>query len=239
MSFQFGSGSDRPAVGFSAAVDLRPVMRQVYLWMTLGLLATTAIAIAINSNESLMRLAFNPPILFGAIIAELILVLVLSMAIRRLSPGLAIGLFFVYAILNGFTLSFIFLAYELGTITMAFLCTAAAFGAMTVLGFTTTLDLSQYRTYFFMGLIGLLVALVINVFLRSTTFDLLISMFGVLLFTALTAYDTQKIKRMAEDPQVQSDGGIAARVGVLGALTLYLDFVNLFLFLLRLFGRRR
>lgn len=239
MSFQFGSGSDRPAVGFSTAIDLRPVMRQVYLWMTLGLLATTAVAIAVNSNPALMRLAFNPPVLFGAIIVELILVFVLGMAIQRLSPGAAIAMFFAYAILNGFTLSFIFLAYSLGTITMAFLCTAAAFGAMTVLGFTTTLDLSQYRSYFFMGLIGLLVALVINIFLRSSTFDLLISMFGVLLFTALTAYDTQKIKRMAEDPQVQADGSVAARVGVLGALTLYLDFINLFLFLLRLFGRRR
>lgn len=148
-------------------------------------------------------------------------------------------LFFVYAAVNGFTLSLIFLVYELGTISTAFFSTAAAFGAMTVLGYTTQLDLSKYRSYFIMGLVGLIAAMLVNIFLRSSTFDLIISIFGVFLFLALTAYDTQKIKQLAADPELTSNGEMMMKVSILGALTLYLDFINLFLFLLRLFGRGR
>jgi FtsH-binding integral membrane protein len=214
-------------------------MRQVYLWMATGLLVTAAISVSVVTIPALQDLVLNPAVLIGAIIAELVVVLALSFGLRRLSPGVAIAMFFVYAALNGLTLSLIFWAYDLGKIGAAFLTTAGLFGAMTVVGYTTQLDLSQYRTYFIMGLIGLVIAMVVNMFLRSTGFELLISFVGVVLFTALTAYDTQKIKRMAADPTIEADGSLSMKLSIMGALALYLDFINLFLFLLRLFGRRR
>jgi hypothetical protein len=225
-------------VGVGVLVDVRPIMRMVYLWMTLGLLATAVTAIIVSSTPSLLALATNRAVFFGAIIGELALVVAIGWGIQRMSPGMAGALFFVYACVNGFTLSLIFFVYALGTIQIAFFTTAAAFAVMTVVGYTTQTDLTRYSTYFMMGLIGLLVALILNMFLRSSGFDLLISMFGVVLFTALTAYDTQKIKLMASDPQINTDGTMTAKIGILGALTLYLDFINLFLFILRLFGRR-
>ncbi len=163
----------------------------------------------------------------------------LGAAFRRLSFPVAALMFFAYAALNGFTLSLIFIVYDLGAISKAFLSATAAFGVMTVVGYTTQVDLQKYRSYFMMGLIGLLVAMVINIFLRSNGFDILISMVGVVLFTALTAYDTQKIKLMASDPEINADGSLVMKLSIMGALALYLDFINLFLFLLRLFGRRR
>jgi FtsH-binding integral membrane protein len=214
-------------------------MRMVYLWMTTGLLVTTAVAVTVSATPSLLQLAMNPAVLIGAIIGELVLVMAIGFGLRRMSPGLATTLFLVYSAVNGFTLSLIFVVYNLGTIQVAFLSTAALFATMTVIGYTTQIDLTQYRSYFMIGLIGLVVAMVINIFLRSSAFDFAISIFGVLLFTALTAYDTQKIKRMAADPQIEADGSLSAKLSILGALTLYLDFVNLFLFLLRLFGGNR
>jgi uncharacterized protein len=181
----------------------------------------------------------NPALLFGAIIGELVLVLGLTFALRRLSPTVAAIMFIAYALLNGLTLSLIFIVYNIGAIYLAFFTTAGTFAAMSVLGYTTELDLSQYRTYFIMALIGLVIAMVVNMFLRSSGLDLIISMAGVVIFTALTAYDTQKIKRWAADPAFNEDGSLLMKISIIGALTLYLDFVNLFLFLLRLFGRRR
>jgi FtsH-binding integral membrane protein len=148
-------------------------------------------------------------------------------------------MFFVYAAVNGFTLSLIFLVYNLGAIGAAFLTTAGLFGAMTIVGLTTQIDLTKYSTYFMMAIIGLVIAMVVNIFLRSSGFDLLISFAGVIIFTALTAYDTQKIKNMASDPTIDAGSDAAMKLSILGALTLYLDFINLFLFLLRLFGGRR
>jgi uncharacterized protein len=221
-------------------VDMRPLMRMVYVWMTIGLLVTAGIAAYVASSPDLVRAIIgNRGVFIGLILGQLGLVLALSFLLRRLPPAVAVGMFFVYAAMNGLTLSVIFLVYSLGTISMAFVATAGAFAAMSVLGFTTNVDLSRYRTYFIMGLIGLLVAGLLNFIFQSSTFDLLISMFGVFLFTALTAYDTQKIKRMAEDPTLNADGSMVMRLSIYGALTLYLDFINLFLYLLRLFGRNR
>ncbi len=220
-------------------VEIQPLMRMVYLWMTTGLLVTTAIAVTVSSTPSLLQLALNPAVLIGAIIGELVLVLAIGFGLRRMSPAMAIGLFLVYSAVNGFTLSMIFIAYDIGTIGAAFFTAAALFAAMTVVGFTTQIDLTQYRSYFLIGLIGLVIAMVVNMFLQSSGFDFIISIFGVLLFTALTAYDTQKIKRLASDPEIEADGSLMAKLSILGALALYLDFVNLFLFLLRLFGRQR
>jgi uncharacterized protein len=230
----------------SLRVEVRPLFRLVYMWMGFGLLVTTVIALlTVNPGSPLYNLLFdvrgglNEGVFFGAIIGEFALVIALSAGLRRMSVGLAAVLFFLYAAVNGFTLSLIAMIYTDASIVSAFVSTAALFGVMTVVGFTTQMDLSRYRTYFFMGLIGLVVAMVVNLFLRSSGFDLLISMFGVVLFTALTAYDTQKIKQLASDPTIQADGDLAMKFSILGALTLYLDFINLFLFLLRLFGRRR
>jgi FtsH-binding integral membrane protein len=225
--------------GSGVRVEIRPLMRMIYMWMGLGLLATAVVADIVNVNPSFHRLAITPGIMMVAIFAELGMVIGLSWGIRRLSPGIAITLFFAYAIVNGFTLSSIFMVYRLDSIYAAFFTTAALFGVMSVIGFTTQLDLTQYRTYFIMGLIGLLIAMVVNMFLNSSGLELLISLVGVVLFTALTAYDTQKLKNMAANPQIEADGSLAMKLSIIGALTLYLDFINLFLFLLRLMGGRR
>ncbi len=237
MSGFFGSENQKP-IG-ALRVEVRPLMRMVYLWMSLGLLITSFVAVVTTSTPALSRLALNPAVLIGAVIGELVLVMALGLAMRKLSPTAAAIMFIVYAVLNGFTLSIIFAVYALGTIGLAFFSAAATFAAMTVLGYTTELDLSQYRTYFMMALIGLVIAMVVNFFLNSSGLELIISMAGVLIFTVLTAYDTQKIKRWAADPTFTEDGSLLMKVSIMGALTLYLDFVNLFLFLLRLFGRRR
>jgi len=239
MSNFFGSQSESSIAGSGLRVEIRPLMRQVYLWMATGLLVTAAVAVSVTTMPALHELVMNPTALIIAIIAELGLVLALSFGLRRMSPGLAIAMFFVYAALNGFTLSLIFWVYDLGSISVAFFTTAALFGAMTVVGFTTQIDLSKYSSYFIMGLIGLIIASVVNVFLRSSGFEFIISLVGVVLFTALTAYDTQWIKRMAADPTIEADGSLSMKMSIMGALKLYLDFINLFLFLLRLFGGRR
>lgn len=216
-----------------------PIMRMVYVWMTLGLVVTGVVAVLISSTSVGNVFFENPALLIGAMVAEFVVVIVLGIRLMRMSPTTALAMFFLYAALNGVTFSVIFLAYDLGTIQLAFFSTAGAFLTMSVVGYTTQLDLSQYRSYFIMGLIGLIVAGVVNMFLRSSAMDMVISMIGVVIFVALTAYDTQKIKRMATDPMINSDGTMSARVSIYGALQLYLDFINLFLYLLRLFGRSR
>lgn len=229
--------TDDPAL-VGARIEPNALMRMVYLWMGLGLLVTTVTAIFISNNEALLQVAAN--LYIFAIIGTLILVLALSALIFKMSVGMATTLFFVYAGVNGLTFAFVFLAYDLGSIAAAFGTTAVLFGVMTVVGFTTSVDLTRYRTYFLMGLFGLIIAMFVNMFLlQSGPLDLMISIFGVVLFTALTAYDTQRILRIAEMPEVQADGNIAMKLSILGALTLYLDFINLFLFLLRIFGGGR
>lgn len=222
-----------------AFVNIQEVLRWVYLWMGFGLLVTAGVAFLTVGSETLTNLLMTPGVILGAIIAELVLVFALSAAITRLSPAAAAVMFFVYAALNGFTLSVIFWAYTGGTITAAFVATAALFGAMTVVGFTTQLDLTRMGTYLMMGVLGLVVAMLVNIFLGSSGLDMIISMGGVLIFTGLTAYDTQKIKVMASDPNVQADGNVAMKLSIMGALRLYLDFINMFIFLLRILGGRR
>lgn len=221
-------------------VDTRPLLRNVYALMTLGLLVTAGVAYLTATTPALLGLLRYPFVVFGLFIVQLILVGTLAVAVRRLSVVAATAIFFVYAAANGLTLSLIVLMYNLGTLTLAFVSTAALFGAMTIVGLTTSMDLTKWGTFLFMGLVGLLIAMVINIFLRSSTFDLVISVIGVLLFTGLTAYDTQRIVRMASDPNIQASGSeLARKLSVLGALSLYLDFLNLFLFILRLMGGRR
>ena len=217
-------------------VEVRPLLRSVYLWMTLGLLITAVVAFAVA--EYAPHLLQNVVLVWGILIAQLILVIVLAAAIWRLSFAVAALIFVVYAALTGFSLSGIVLYYSLGTLTQAFLSTAALFAVMSIVGITTKADLTKLGTYLIIGLIGIIIAMFINFFLRSNTFDFIISILGVIIFTGLTAYDTQKIARLAADPRIEGEGSqLAGKLSILGALTLYLDFLNLFLFLLRIFGR--
>ena len=226
----------QPQVYSIPRVEVRPLLRSVYLWMTLGLLITAIVAFAIADYAP--HLLQNALLVWGILIAQLILVIALAAAIWRLSFGVAAFIFVVYAALTGFSLSGIVLYYDLGTLTQAFLSATALFAVMSIVGLTTKADLTKLGTYLIIGLIGIIIAMIINFFLRSNTFDFIISILGVIIFTGLTAYDTQKIARLAADPRIQGDGSpLAGKLSILGALTLYLDFLNLFLFLLRIFGR--
>jgi hypothetical protein len=230
----------QPQVYPAPRVDVRPLLRNVYALMTLGLFVTAGMAYLTATYPPLLGLLQYPFVVFGALIVEVILVASLAAAIWKLSTGAATAIFLAYSALNGFTLSLLVLAYDLGTLSLAFVSTAALFGAMTIVGLTTKMDLTNWGTFLFMGLFGLLIAMVINLFVRSGTFELVVSVIGVLLFTGLTAYDTQKILRIASDPNIQAgESSLMGKLSVLGALSLYLDFINLFLFILRLMGRRR
>jgi uncharacterized protein len=218
-----------------AASDVeRGFMASVYRWMTLGLGVTALVAVAVASSPGAIQLVFGNRILFfGLIIAELGLVIALSAAVNRLSAAAAGGLFLLYSALNGATLSIVLLAYTGTSVALAFGATAGTFGVMSVYGTVTKRDLSSWSSFLFMGLIGIVIASVVNIFLRSSMMSFVISCAGVLVFTGLAAYDTQKLRTIARA------GGATGAVAVNGALALYLDFVNLFLMLLRLLGGRR
>ncbi|MCE2488611.1 MAG: Bax inhibitor-1/YccA family protein [Anaerolineae bacterium] len=220
-------------------VAIQPLLRQVYMWMTLAMLVTTASALLI-SNVAMELLVTNPAIIIVAIVAQLGLVLALSWGMQRMSVTLAQVLFFVYAATVGVTLSLILLVYEGSTVISAFATTAVLFFVMTMFGLTTRVDLTRYSSYFMIGLVGLFIALIVNSFIGSSTTELLLSFVGVVLFSGLTAYDTQRIQRMAQDPRLAGEGGATmSRLAIMGALGLYLNFLNLFIFLLRLFGGGR
>jgi FtsH-binding integral membrane protein len=219
------------------ALRRQAIMTQVYAWMTAGLLVTGAIAMFVAGVPALvMGIVGNPFIFFGLFIAQIAMVWFLSARVMSLSPAAATGLFLGYAALNGLTFSVIFLAYTTASIASTFFITAGTFGAMSAYGFLTKRDLSGWGNFLFMALIGLILASIVNIFWANSTLYWLVTYAGVLIFVALTAYDTQKIKRMTE--QVRDEQG-ERRVAIYGALTLYLDFINLFLFLLRILGNRR
>lgn len=210
------------------------VMRRVYGKMFLGLLITALVSLFVASSEAMLSFIFSSKIVFfGLIIAELGLVFAISGAINKLSSFTATLLFYLYAVVNGATLSVIFLAYSWSAIALTFAVTSLTFGAMSAFGYLTRSDLSKMGSILFMGLIGLIIATIVNIFLASSALDWIISFLGVIIFTGLTAWDTQKIKTMA----MMTDPSMAGKVATLGALTLYLDFVNLFLYLLRFLGR--
>ena len=214
------------------------LMRKVYVWMAMALAITAITAYGVASSPALTSLIFgNKLIFFGLIIAELVLVFWVSARIEKLSLTKATLMFIVYSVLNGATLATIFFAYSPEIITKTFFVTAGTFGAMAVYGYFTKSDLSSWGKLLIMAVIGLIIAGVVNIFLRSSLTDFVISVVGVLIFVGLTAYDSQKIKRML---MMQADmGETAQKVALMGALSLYLDFINLFLYLLRLFGRER
>jgi FtsH-binding integral membrane protein len=215
------------------------VLRRVYVWMTLGLLVTAGVAAFVSVSPLSQVLAGQPLIFFALLIVELGLVVGLSWGINRISPATAMLLFFAYAVLNGLTFSVLFVVYTLGSVATTFLATAALFGAMSIIGYTTKMDLSKVGSFLFMGLIGLIIAMVVNIFWANSALDWIVTFAGILLFLGLTIYDTQRIKRMTAAALQQGDENVQARMGILGALALYLDFINLFLFILRLGGQRR
>jgi uncharacterized protein len=213
------------------------VMSQVYAWMTAGLLVTGAVALFVANSVVLTSMIFgNPLLFFGLFILQIVAVIGLSAGINKLSPAAATAIFMGYAALNGLTFSAIFLAYTSASIASTFFVTAGTFGAMSLYGYTTKRDLTGVGNFAIMALIGLLIASIVNLFLRSEALYWILTYAGVLIFVALTAWDTQKIKKMAANV---SDETSAGRIAVLGALTLYLDFINLFIFLLRILGVRR
>lgn len=214
------------------------LMRKVYVWMTLALVITGMTAYYVATNEELlMTILTNRPVFWGLIIAELALVMGLSAAINRLSLLVATLMFVIYSIINGATMSIIFLAYTTESIATVFFITAGTFGAMALIGYTTKKDLSSIGRILFMALIGLVIATVVNIFLKSPGMTMILSYLGVIIFVGLTAWDSQKIKNMLIlAPDVDE---ATQKIALLGSLTLYLDFVNLFLYLLRIFGRRR
>jgi hypothetical protein len=208
--------------------------------MSLGLALTGVVALGIASNPRFaVALVSNPILFFGVIIAQFGLVMYLSARISTMSTGAATMGFAAYAALNGVTLSLIFLVYTGTSIASTFFITAGTFAAMSVYALTTRRDLSGLSSYLMMGLWGIIIASLVNMFLRSPGMDWLISFVGVALFLGLTAYDTQIIKRWNEEAGYTSDEAVFIRLSIMGALKLYLDFINLFLFLLRFFGRRR
>lgn len=215
------------------------VLRRVYVWMALGLLVTAGAAAFVSVSPLFQVLAGQPLIFFGLLIVELGLVVGLSWGINRISPATATLLFFAYAVLNGLTFSVLFAVYTLGSVANTFLATAALFGVMSIIGYTTKMDLSKMGSFLFMGLIGLIIAMVVNIFWANTALSWIVTFAGILLFMGLTIYDTQRIKRMTAAFLQQGDENVQARMGILGALALYLDFINLFLFILQLGGRRR
>lgn len=214
-------------------------MRHVFTWMfgALGITALTAMLVA--KSSLIYTMIMNPGLLWGLIIAELALVFILSARIGKMSFFTSSLLFTIYSILNGVTLSsIIFIVYTMTSIAATFFITAGMFGAMALWGYFTKKDLSKWGSIFFMLLIGLILATVVNLFLRSGAMGFIFSIVGVIIFTGLTAFDVNKIKQMLAQMQGFEEGDVVRKVALMGALTLYLDFINLFLYLLRFFGRR-
>lgn len=222
-----------------SAEAMRAVMQQVYLWMAGALFITAGTAVITVESGLADSLIRNPLTLIGAIVVQLGLVFWLSARVMKMSAETASIMFFLYAALNGLTLSLILLAYTAGSVAGAFVSTSAMFGAMSIYGLTTKADLSKIHNILFMALIGLIVAMIVNIFMASSALNFVISLAGVVIFTGLTAADTQKISRMAGAVGVEGDKTNITRVAILGALILYLDFINLFIFILRLVGDRR
>ena len=227
------------SVGIDSVEALNTIFRKVYQFMALGLILTALAAYFTASSEFMLEMLYTSraPMLIIAV-AEIGLVIWLSAGITKLSASAARNIFFVYSILNGIMCSSVLLVYTQESIAKAFLTTSAMFGAMSVYGLYTKRDLSSMGSFLRMGLFGLIAAMVINLFLRSSAVELYTSIFGIIIFLGLTAYDTAKIKALASSYD-SFDGDFSGKIAVLGALTLYLDFVNLFLYLLRLFGKRR
>ena len=231
----FDAVSRERELSMSAAFPV--LMRKVYVWMTLALVLTGVTAYGVATSPGVLMALYSNRILFwGLVIAEFALVIGISAAINKLSLTMATLMFVLYSVINGALFSSIFMIYTMSSIASVFFITAGTFAVMAFVGYTTKKDLTSMGKILFMALIGIIIATVVNIFLKSTGLEMIVSYLGVLIFVGLTAYDSQKIKNML---LMAPDAGEAAqKLALLGALSLYLDFINLFIYLLRIFGRR-
>lgn len=250
MSFYSNSSVEARPI----SIDLSAVMRQVYLWVALGLLVAFGVAFAVgNAAVAAYQAApvtatgvrvvnsplFNPAVMFISIIAYFILAFALQPLIMRLQPTISSLLYLLFTALFGFMISTIFLRYEAGTIATAFIATAGMFGAMSIVGYTTKVDLSRFGSILMMALLGLIIATVINIFLRLEALYWLVNYAGVVIFAGMTAYDTQWIRTYASGVAMTGNREAGARIALIGAFHLFLDFMNLFLFILSILGGGR
>jgi FtsH-binding integral membrane protein len=228
------------AAAGAATIDegLRAHMNKVYGLMSVAMLITGAMAWAVGSNDAMVQAIFATPLKWVVMFAPLVLVMVFGAMIGRLSVAAAQLFFYVYAAAVGLSLSFIFAIYTSGSIAQTFLVTSIAFASLSLYGYTTKRSLSAMGAFLMMGLIGLIVAMVVNIFLASAALDFAISAIGVLIFAGLTAWDTQKIKLDYVEHAQHGDSDWLGKSAIMGALTLYLDFINMFMFLLRFMGNR-
>ena len=231
----FDAVSRERELSMSAAFPV--LMRKVYVWMTLALVLTGVTAYGVATSPGVLMALYSNRILFwGLVIAEFALVIGISAAINKLSLTMATLMFVLYSVINGALFSSIFMIYTMSSIASVFFITAGTLAVMAFVGYTTKKDLTSMGKILFMALIGIIIATVVNIFLKSTGLEMIVSYLGVLIFVGLTAYDSQKIKNML---LMAPDAGEAAqKLALLGALSLYLDFINLFIYLLRIFGRR-
>ncbi len=224
---------------FSQAISadvIRTYVQRVYAWMVGGLLLTTASAVLVASSETLQSAIFGTPLVWVVLLAPLAMVFFLSARIDRMKPSTAAGTFIAYALTNGLSFGSIFLVYDLGSIFQVFFIAAGMYAGAAIFGYTTKRDLTGMGSFLFMGLIGLILASIVNIFLGSSVLEFAVSIIGVLIFTGLTAFEMNKIKEQAI--VMYAGEGLAHKRAIIGALSLYLNFINLFLYLLRLFGNR-
>jgi FtsH-binding integral membrane protein len=212
------------------------LLKWTYVWMFFGLIITSVVAFVSSTNAGLMEARLTPGVAIIAFIAQIGIALAMGFLIQRISAGVAALLFMAYAGIMGFTLSIVFLAFNLGTITLAFASAATLFAVMSVFAFTTKTDLSRFGNILMVGLIALIIVSVINWFIGSSLLAFLVSVVGVVIFLGLTAYDTQNIQRMAMHPEIQANNELATKMGIFSAFQLYLNFIMLFIYLLQIFG---
>lgn len=214
-------------------------MGKVYGWMFLGLLVTALSALLINTFEPIQRVVFNPVVLICVVIAEFALVISVTAGINKISKGAARLMFLVYSSLTGITLAMVCLMYAAESVYMAFFMCSAVFGVMAVVGTVTNVDLSSIGRLLLIGLFGLIVMTIVNLFMKSSAFEMIICSVGLFIFLGLTAYDAQKIKTLFYNAATLSGSEYAEKIAIVGALELYLDFVNIFLYIIRLIGKRK
>ncbi len=237
MAFERGPVIQRAGTAARADIDegLRAFMLKIYNYMCLALGVTGAVAMFTASSETMMQAIFTTPLAYVVMFSPLAFILVLSFGINKLSTGAVQAIFWAFAATMGLSMASIFMVYTDASIAKVFFITASVFAAMSLYGYTTKRSLAAMGAFMFMGLIGIIIAMVVNMFMQSSGLEFAISILGVLIFTGLTAWDTQKLKMI----YIQSDGTAATeKTAIYGALTLYLDFINLFYFLLMLLGNR-
>lgn len=220
-----------------AHVQVNTFVRSVYNWMAIGLALTATVAWYVAHNEPVLRMVYQ--LRWGFIIGQLALVFLLAGRVHKMQASTATAMFMFYAALNGATFSFIFIIYTMASIASTFFICALTFAACSLFGWLTKRDLTGLGQFMFMGLIGVIIASVVNIFLRNPAMQMIISYIGVLVFTGLTAYDTQKLKAMAMAQPAGLDGAVIRKGAIIGALTLYLDFILMFQYMLMIFGGNR